>query len=87
MSKAPRGPSRAEFDGHKLAWRLLPRQQRLFYSIFETPMLSGMPWLTQTQPKIKVIVDDEEIAAPRVVTVRLVAKCTRDIPNVLVRPR
>jgi hypothetical protein len=63
-----------------LTWRLLPRQQRLYYSIFETPMLSGMNWLAHTQSKIKVIIDDEEIAAPRVVTVRLVAKGTHDIP-------
>src|SRR5450631_3150386 len=63
-----------------LTWRLVPRQQRLYYSIFETPMLSGMRWLAQTQPKIRVVVDDEEIAAPRVVTVRLTAKGPHDIP-------
>jgi hypothetical protein len=63
-----------------LTWRLLPRQQWLFYSVFQTPMLSGMSELTRTQPKIKVIVDEEEIAAPVVVTVRLIPRGAHDIP-------
>jgi hypothetical protein len=64
-----------------LTWRLLPKQQRLFYSVFETPMLTGIGSFARTEPKVKVLVDDAEIAAPRVVTVRLVLRAAHDLPE------
>jgi hypothetical protein len=64
-----------------LTWRLLPKEQRLFYSVFETPMLSGIGSFARTEPKVKVLVDDAEIAAPRVVTVRLVLRAAHDLPE------